>query len=115
MTIEDIYNIEKGVHYTNRPFNDKKAKGFIANYKIVGYVRNTRYLVGLLDKNQGLTSSEIKEGLNCILTINKAEELKRLIYVNIDCLGKYPSEKVILRKSDRLNLEEIKLNIELEK
>ena len=42
-TIKDIYEIEKGNHFTNRPVNDKKQKGFIANYTIVGYQKDTRY------------------------------------------------------------------------
>jgi hypothetical protein len=110
MKIEDIYKVEKGVYYINRPVDGKKQNGFTACYKIVGYMKDTRYLIGLLDKNQGFSFNNIQRDNSNIIEVNNKEEMSRLIYINIGCLGKYPREKIILRRKKNKDINEVKID-----
>lgn len=97
MTIQDIYEKESGNSYSNRPINDTVQKGFIIDYKIVGYVKNTNYLIGALKRGSGISCDFIST--NDTHTINEnISDNYGYIYVNIGCLDKYSNSVVTKRK-----------------
>jgi len=116
--IEDIYSIENGRNYNVRTFTDKLQPSFYAKFKIVGFVKNTKYLIGRLNDDSALSCDFINRNDNHTIDIEDDDNGK-YIYVNISSLGgKYSINKSIEIKKKKLkkvinNLEVNLLNDDL--
>ena len=56
LPIEEIYEFEKNKTHTIRSFGSQE--NLFVKFKVCGYVKNSKYLIGILDSNCGIKSIE---------------------------------------------------------
>lgn len=112
MSIEEIFSKQNGVTHHTEPINDCLQKGFSAKFTIVGYVKDTRYLIAMLDSSSRITGDLIKSGVNHI--VENFDSTRKYIYVNVRALGIDPKRTKVKRKKkekvSKISIDSIELS-----